>query len=83
MSEDNAVYLLRGSKWYRISAAGPSPQYLSEMTSLAFDTKRNQLILHGGGPRRRELWIFDVKTRKWVASKRLAWISTDNNSPKV
>ena len=40
--EDNAVYLLRGSKWDRISAAGPSPQYLYEMTSLAFDTKRNQ-----------------------------------------
>lgn len=64
--EDNAVYLLRGSKWDRISAAGPSPQYLYEMTSLAFDTKRNQLILHGGGPTRRELWTFDVRTRKWA-----------------
>ena len=48
-----------------ISAAGPSPQYLYEMTSLAFDTKRNQLILHGGGPSRRELWTFHIKTRKW------------------
>jgi hypothetical protein len=63
--EDNAVYLLRGAKWDRISGPGPSPQYLYEMTSLAFDTRRNQLILHGGGPRRRELWTFDVKTGKW------------------
>jgi len=63
--EDNAVYLLRGSRWERISGKGPSPQYLYEMTSLAFDTKRNQLILHGAGPNRRELWTFDVKTRRW------------------
>jgi hypothetical protein len=63
--EDNAVYLLRGTKWERLSAPGPSPQYLYEMTSLAFDSKRSQLILHGGGPSRRELWVFDVKTRKW------------------
>jgi len=64
--EDNGVYLLRGTKWERISSPGPSPQYLYEMTSLAFDTKRNQLILHGGGRERRELWTFDVKTRKWT-----------------
>jgi hypothetical protein len=35
------------------------------MTSLAFDSKRNQVILHGAGPRRRDLWTFDLKTRKW------------------
>ena len=49
--DNNAVYLLRGSKWKRISGARQSPQYLYERTSLAFDTKRDQLILHGGGPR--------------------------------
>ena len=50
---DIAMYLLRGSKWERISGPGPSPHYL---TTLAFDTKRNQVILHGAGPARRELW---------------------------
>lgn len=68
-AEDNAVYLLRGSRWERISDPGPSPQNLYEMTSLAFDTSRNQLILHGAGPARRDLWTFDVKTRKWENRK--------------
>lgn len=66
---DNAVYLLRGAKWERLSAQGASPQYLYEMTSLAFDTKRNQLLLHGGGPKRNELWAFDMKTRRWENRK--------------
>jgi hypothetical protein len=63
--EDNAMYLLRGAAWERLSRLGPSPQNLYEMTSLAFDTRRNQVILHGAGPARRELWTFDVKTRTW------------------
>jgi hypothetical protein len=67
--EDNAIYLLRGSRWERMSAPGPSPQYLYEMTSLAFDSRRNQVILHGAGPRRRDLWTFDLKTRKWEDRK--------------
>ncbi|MBL8228637.1 MAG: hypothetical protein JNL98_09175 [Bryobacterales bacterium] len=67
--EDNAVYLLRGTSWERLSAPGPSPQYLYEMTSLAFDTRRNQLILHGAGTARNELWTFDVKSRRWVNRK--------------
>ena len=63
--EDNPIYLLRGATWERMSGPGPSPRYLYEMTSLAFDTRRNQVILHGAGASRRELWTFDVKTRKW------------------
>lgn len=64
--EDNAVYLLRGANWERLgNPESRSPQNLYEMTSLAFDTKRNQLILHGAGPARRELWTFDVNTRQW------------------
>ncbi|HUQ91366.1 MAG TPA: kelch repeat-containing protein [Bryobacteraceae bacterium] len=65
LPEDNAIYLLRDSKWDRLSAPGPSPQNLYELTSLAFDTKRSQVILHGAGPNRNELWTFDLKTRRW------------------
>jgi hypothetical protein len=35
------------------------------LTSLAYDTKRGQVILHGAGANRNELWTFDVKTRAW------------------
>jgi Galactose oxidase, central domain len=64
--EDNAVYLYRNKRWEKLSAAGPSPQNLYELTSLAWDSKREQLILHGGGPRRDELWTFDPKSRRWT-----------------
>jgi hypothetical protein len=35
------------------------------MTSLAYDSKRDQVILHGGGTKRDELWIFNIKTGRW------------------
>ncbi len=62
---DNAIYLFRGSAWERLDKGQPSPQNLYEMTSLAFDSKRSQVILHGGGKARDELWTFDVKTARW------------------
>jgi len=63
---DNAVYLLQGNRWERLDSKGqPKPQNLYEMTSLAYDTKRDQLILHGGGEKRDELWTFSMKTRLW------------------
>jgi hypothetical protein len=62
---DNAIFLLRGGRWERLSGRGPSPQNLYELTSLAYDTKRGQVILHGAGANRNELWTFDVKTRAW------------------
>ena len=62
---DNAIYLFRGSAWKRLDKGEPSPQNLYEMTSLAFDSTRNQVILHGGGIRRDELWTFDLKTARW------------------
>ncbi|MCC6586925.1 MAG: hypothetical protein IT168_09560 [Bryobacterales bacterium] len=67
--EDNAVYLWKANQWQRLSKPGPSPQNLYEMTSLAFDTKRNQLILHGAGADRRDVWIFDVANGKWQPRK--------------
>jgi hypothetical protein len=71
--EDNTVYLYRGARWERLNSAQgsdphqgqPSPQNLYEMTSLAWDSKREQLMLHGGGKRRDELWTFDWKSRRW------------------
>jgi hypothetical protein len=65
-AEDNAIFLLRDSEWEPLSARGPSPQNLYEMTSLAYDSRRNQVILHGGGARRNELWTFDLATRRWA-----------------
>jgi hypothetical protein len=63
--EDNAIFLLRGSQWERLSKGQPSPQHLYEMTSMAYDSKRDQIILHGGGKRRDELWTFNLKTKVW------------------
>ncbi len=62
---DNAIYLFQGSTWRRLDKGQPSPQNLYEMTSLAFDSTRNQVILHGGGIGRDELWTFDLKTARW------------------
>lgn len=66
---DTALYLYRGPGWERIDKGQPSPQNLYEMTNLAFDTKRQQVILHGGGEKRDELWTFDVKTGRWKNMK--------------
>ena len=35
------------------------------MTSLAWDSRRGRLILHGAGARRDELWTFDPKSGRW------------------
>ena len=63
--EDNALFLLRGARWERLGEGGPAPQNLYELTGLAYDVKREQVILHGAGARRDELWTFDMKTRRW------------------
>jgi hypothetical protein len=62
---DNAIFLLRGERWERLSRRQPSPQNLYEMTSLAYDSKRDVVYLHGGGARRDELWSFAMKSRWW------------------
>lgn len=63
---DNALYLLRGTRWERIDDGGPSPQNLYEQTSLAYDSRRDRILLHGGGALRDELWSFDWKTGHWT-----------------
>ena len=66
-AEDNRVYLFNAARneWISLGGPQPSPGNLYEMTSLAFDSKRDQVILHGGGRNRDELWIFNLKTRRW------------------
>jgi hypothetical protein len=65
--EDTAIYLFDASRkqWQRLSHGQPAPQNLYEMTSLAYDSKRDSVILHGAGQKRDELWVFDVAPRRW------------------
>jgi len=67
MVKENAVFLLDGAKrsWKKLTRTGPWPQNLYELTALAYDTRRNRVILHGGGPERTELWIFNPSTGLW------------------
>ncbi len=66
--EDTAIYLFDAGRrvWNRMGDRQTSPQNLYEMTSLAYDSKRDRVILHGGGARRDELWTFDMATRRWA-----------------
>jgi hypothetical protein len=59
-STDNSVYVLdvAGRQWKKLTKPGPRPRNLYEMTELVYDSRRDQLILHGGGPQRDELWRF-------------------------
>ena len=64
--KDAGVYLYHAAQrtWERFDQPGSSgPQNLYELTSLAYDSRRDQVILHGGGPRRDELWTFDLRSR--------------------
>jgi hypothetical protein len=65
--EDNPLYLFEAAKnqWTRLGPPQASPGNLYEMTSLAYDLRRDQVILHGGGKNRDELWIFNLKTKQW------------------
>ena len=68
--EDKAIYLFNAALkgWDRLSR-GPSPQNLYEMTSLAYDSRRDQVILHGAGEKQNELWVFDLSSRMWLRRK--------------
>jgi hypothetical protein len=66
-AQERTVYLFDGAKksWTLLGALKDSPQNLYESTGLAYDSKRNQLILHGGGARRDEVWTFDLCAGSW------------------
>lgn len=63
----NSVYLLDVARreWHKLPNPGPWPQNLYEMTALVYDSRRDQLILHGGGPQRDELWMYKLPGSKW------------------
>jgi hypothetical protein len=65
--KDNAVYRysVAQKQWERLGKPQPSPQNLYEMTSLAYDSQRDRLLLHGAGKARDELWAFDLKANRW------------------
>lgn len=62
-----AIYLLdvAQKRWQRLDQNPPSPQNLYEIASLAYDSRRDRVILHGAGQRQDELWIFDIPNRQW------------------
>lgn len=80
---DNPVYLFdaKAKVWKRLGDKQPSPQNLYELTALTFDTKRDALILHGGGTRRDELWTFDLKTKRWTNQKPKVTAPQDSAPP--
>lgn len=80
---DNSVYLLDvpGRQWKKLTRDGPWPQNLYEMTALVFDSRRNQLLLHGAGRERNELWRFPLRTGKWEKIEPLFAANTDGHPP--
>jgi hypothetical protein len=66
-ADDKMVFLFDAARkqWTRLGKPQTSPQNMYEMTSLAYDTRRDQVILHGGGKNRDELWIFNLQTKSW------------------
>lgn len=66
--DDRDVFLLdvASRTWNRVGGSSDdAPQNLYEMTSLAYDSKRDRILLHGGGAKRDQLWAFDLKSRSW------------------
>lgn len=80
---ENAVYLLdvAGRTWKKLSTTGPWPQNLTENTNLVYDSKRDHLILHGGGARGNEIWIFEIDTGRWIKKNPVMALSRRRNSP--
>ena len=78
-----AVFLLDVAKrfWKKLSTTGPWPQSLDEMTSLVYDSKRDQLILHGGGPERTELWTFNIAESRWKKMNPAFDVSNEGKPP--
>jgi hypothetical protein len=64
----NSVYLLdvAARQWKKLPNPGPSPDNLYELTELVYDSKRDQLLLHGGGVNRDELWSYSLAAKRWA-----------------
>jgi len=65
--EDTALSLFdaKEGQWRRLGEKQTSPQNLYERTSLAYDSNRDRVLLHGGGANRDELWSFELKEKRW------------------
>jgi galactose oxidase-like protein len=65
--DDTALSLFdaKAGRWQRLGEKQPSPQNLYERTSLAYDSNRDRVLLHGGGANRDELWSFELKEKLW------------------
>ncbi len=65
--EDTALSLFdaKAGRWQRLGEKQTSPQNLYERTSLAYDSNRDRVLLHGGGENRDELWSFELKEKRW------------------
>ena len=79
----NSVFLLDVGRreWRRLPNPGPWPQNLYEMTALVYDSRRDQLILHGGGPQRDELWRYKLPGSQWERVQPRFAESTDGKPP--
>ena len=66
-AEDKALFLYDAARktWTRMGERQACPQNLYELTALAYDGHRDQVILHGAGKDRDELWAFDLPTKQW------------------
>jgi len=64
---ENSLYLLEveNQQWVKLTQGGPWPQNLYEMTALVYDSKRDRILLHGGGPDRDELWSAPAGKGSW------------------
>ena len=80
---ENSVYLLKvaGKEWQKLTIGGPWPQNLYELTALVYDSRRDQLILHGAGPERDELWRFPLDTGRWEKIEPRYHESTNGRAP--
>ncbi|HEU0006941.1 MAG TPA: kelch repeat-containing protein [Terriglobia bacterium] len=65
--EDTVLSLFdaKARRWQRLGEKQASPQNLYERTSLAYDSNRDRVLLHGGGANRDELWSFELKEKRW------------------
>jgi Galactose oxidase, central domain len=65
--EDTALFRFdaKAASWQRLGEKQHSPQNLYERTSLAYDSNRDRVLLHGGGENRDELWSFELKEKRW------------------
>ncbi len=63
----NSVYVLNvaGRHWKQLPNPGPWPENLYELTALVYDSKRDQLLLHGAGPHRDEMWRYSLAAQRW------------------